>query len=184
MPETAPPPRTLETLSLDPRIAALGGAPPAGPADDSAYFSIVPPTPVGAPHLVAFNLEAAALIDLDPAQAQRPEFIEIMAGNRPLPNGLTIATTAQDSFAGLAGKNQIEFWCNQGLIAGCPSLDVDATTPVAKAVGSSASAPRRRPTTRACRRSRAAWSTPPTTRWCASGSETWSSRTRARTRPP
>jgi uncharacterized protein YdiU (UPF0061 family) len=73
---------TLETLDLDPRLTELGGA----------YYSIVPPTPVGAPHLVAFNPDAAALIDLDPAQAQRPEFVEIMAGNRPLPNGLTLST--------------------------------------------------------------------------------------------
>jgi parallel beta-helix repeat protein len=44
------------------------------------------------------------------------------------------AATDQGAFAGLAGKNQLEFWCGRGLIAGCPGLDVDATTQVAKAV--------------------------------------------------
>jgi serine/tyrosine/threonine adenylyltransferase len=83
--------RTLETLDLDPRLTGLGAPPPAAEAA-SDYYSIVPPSPVSAPHLVAFNPDAAALIDLDPAQAQRPEFTEIMAGNRPLPGGQTIAT--------------------------------------------------------------------------------------------
>ena len=74
-------PRTLETLNHEPRLAALG----------DAYSSIVPPTPVSQPHLVAFNPDAAALIDLDPAEAQRPEFVEVMAGNRPLPGGQTLS---------------------------------------------------------------------------------------------
>jgi len=84
--DTAGPPgaprRTLETLDLDPRITALG----------EDYYSIVPPTPVGAPQLVAFNPDAAALIDLDPAEARRPRFVEVMAGNRPLPDGLALST--------------------------------------------------------------------------------------------
>jgi len=74
--------RTLETLNHDPGLAALG----------EAYYSIVPPTPVGQPHLVAFNPDAAALIDLDPAQAARPGFVQIMAGNAPLPGGLQLST--------------------------------------------------------------------------------------------
>jgi uncharacterized protein YdiU (UPF0061 family) len=74
--------RTFETLAHDPRITALG----------EDYYSIVPPTPLSAPQLVAFNPDAAALIDLDPAQAQRPEFTQVMAGNAPLPGGMNIAT--------------------------------------------------------------------------------------------
>jgi serine/tyrosine/threonine adenylyltransferase len=76
------PQRALDKLRLDARITALG-------AD---YYSIVPPTPLREPSLVAFNPDAAALIDLDPAEARRGEFAEVMAGNRPLPNGMTIST--------------------------------------------------------------------------------------------
>ena len=50
--------RTLDALNHDPRLPALG----------DNYYSVVPPTPVSAPHLVAFNPAAAALIDLDPAE--------------------------------------------------------------------------------------------------------------------
>ena len=76
-----PPRRPLEQLNLEPRIRELG----------EACYSIVPPTPVREPRLVAFNPDAAALIDLDPAQAGRPEFTEVMAGNRPLPGGQTVS---------------------------------------------------------------------------------------------
>ena len=84
MDTTALPPvprHPLEQLPLESRLAGLG----------EAYYSVVPPTPVREPHLVAFNPEAAALIDLDPAEAGRPEFLEIMAGNGPLPGGQTLA---------------------------------------------------------------------------------------------
>jgi len=73
--------RTLESLSHDPRLTTLGGA----------YYSVVPPTPVSQPRLVAFNPAAASLIDLDSAEAQRVEFVQVMAGTRPLPGGLTIS---------------------------------------------------------------------------------------------
>jgi uncharacterized protein YdiU (UPF0061 family) len=74
-------PRTLATLPLDPRLPRLG----------EAYFSVVPPTPLPGPRLVAFNPDAAALIGLDPREAQRPEFTAIMAGNAPLPGGMTLS---------------------------------------------------------------------------------------------
>ena len=73
--------RTLETLNHDARLPALGGA----------YFSVVPPTPLPEPRLVAFNPAAAKLVDLDPAQASRPEFTSVMAGNAPLPGGLSLS---------------------------------------------------------------------------------------------
>lgn len=73
--------RTLSTLSLDPRLTDLG----------EAYYSIVPPTPLSQPALVTFNPAGAALIDLDPAEAMKPEFAQVMAGNRPLPGGATIS---------------------------------------------------------------------------------------------
>jgi serine/tyrosine/threonine adenylyltransferase len=78
---SAAPRLPLDGLRHDPRITELG-------AD---YYSVVPPTPVPEPHLVAFNPDAAALIDLDPAEAARPEFVEAMAGNRPLSGGLSLS---------------------------------------------------------------------------------------------
>lgn len=74
--------RTLSTLDLDNRYAQL-------PAD---YFSRVTPQPLAQPQLLHFNPDAAALIDLDPAQAALPEFAQIFSGNAPLPGGETIAT--------------------------------------------------------------------------------------------
>ncbi|MGQ0586269.1 MAG: protein adenylyltransferase SelO, partial [Gammaproteobacteria bacterium] len=81
---------TLDRLAHDPRLGALGGPPPAS-AGGSEYFSVVPPTPLPDPKLVAFNPDAAALIDLDPAQAGQPQFAQVMAGNAPLPGGSQIS---------------------------------------------------------------------------------------------
>ncbi len=77
-------------MNHDPRILELGDPPPAS-AGGSEYFSVIPPTPLAEPRLVAFNPDAAALVDLDPAQARRREFVEVMAGNAPLPGGLTLS---------------------------------------------------------------------------------------------
>ncbi len=73
--------RTLETLNHDARLPVLG----------EAYSSVVPPTPLPEPRLVAFNPAAAKLIDLDPVQASRPEFASVMAGNAPLPGGMSLS---------------------------------------------------------------------------------------------
>jgi serine/tyrosine/threonine adenylyltransferase len=80
-PAPAFPRGTLESLAHDPRLLALG----------SDYYSVVPPSPLGAPRLIAFNPDAAALIGLDPAEARRPGFVEVMAGNRPFPGGQTLS---------------------------------------------------------------------------------------------
>jgi uncharacterized protein YdiU (UPF0061 family) len=73
--------RTLETLTLDNRFARL-------PND---YYSRVEPTPLREPTLLHFNEDTAQLIDLDPAQAQRPEFAQIFSGSRALPGGEPLA---------------------------------------------------------------------------------------------
>ena len=73
--------RTLETLQIDNRFARLSGD----------YFSRVQPTPLPDPHLLHFNREAAALIDLDPREAQRPEFAAIFAGSAALPGAEPLA---------------------------------------------------------------------------------------------
>ena len=78
---THAPRRPLAQLDLTPRLRALG----------EAYYAVVPPTPLRDPHLVAFNPDAAALIGLDPAEAGQPAFVEVMAGNRPLPGGETLS---------------------------------------------------------------------------------------------
>lgn len=72
---------SLETLNLDNRYAALGGN----------YSSVVTPTPVAEPQLIHFNPDAAALIGLDPAEAQRPEFTQIFSGNAPLPGACNVS---------------------------------------------------------------------------------------------
>ncbi|MGH8506523.1 MAG: protein adenylyltransferase SelO [Stenotrophobium sp.] len=73
--------RTLENLRIDNRFARL-------PQD---YFSRVRPAPLSQPRLLHLNEDAAALIDLDPREAQRPEFVETFAGNRPLPGAEPLA---------------------------------------------------------------------------------------------
>lgn len=49
-----------------------------------AFYQRVAPTPLSAPYLVSFNPAAAALIDLDPEEAGRSEFVAYFSGNRLL----------------------------------------------------------------------------------------------------
>ena len=67
--------RKLEQLVFDNTFARL----------PEAFYSRLCPTPLPAPYLVSFNPAAAALLDLDPAQATRAEFAEYFIGNRLLP---------------------------------------------------------------------------------------------------
>jgi uncharacterized protein YdiU (UPF0061 family) len=55
------------------------------------FYSRLCPTPLPAPYLVSFNADAAALIDLDPAEAVRPDFAEYFSGNRMLPGSDPLA---------------------------------------------------------------------------------------------
>lgn len=72
---------SLHNLKIDNRYAALG----------SAYYSAVEPTPSAQPRLLHFNAAAAALVDLDADEAQRPEFTGIFSGNTPLPGACNLA---------------------------------------------------------------------------------------------
>ena len=45
-----------------------------------SFFSRVLPTPMVDPYLVAFNPQAAGLIDLDPSESSRPEFLQYFSG--------------------------------------------------------------------------------------------------------
>ncbi len=67
--------RTLEELPFDNSFARL----------PEAFYERREPTALPHPHLVAFNPDAAALIDLDPGQAQRAEFVRVASGNALLP---------------------------------------------------------------------------------------------------
>ncbi|MFY9268600.1 MAG: YdiU family protein [Candidatus Manganitrophaceae bacterium] len=71
----------LETLNFDNSFGRL----------PDFYYTRLSPTPIPAPYLVSFNPDAAALIDLDPAEVTRPEFIEYFSGNRPLPGSSPLA---------------------------------------------------------------------------------------------
>ena len=57
----------------------------------SQFHEWVTPTAVPEPFLVAFNPDAARLLDLDPACAREQSFVETFAGNCPLPGGAPIA---------------------------------------------------------------------------------------------
>ena len=61
----------LEDLRFDNRFAALG----------EGYFERRPPTPLPDPRLVAFNRDAAALIDLRVGEESRAAFLSLAAGN-------------------------------------------------------------------------------------------------------
>ena len=68
--------RSLETLFFDNTYARL----------PEAFYAKLNPTPFSEPpHLVSFNPAAAALIDLDPKEAKRPEFAGVFGGSLLVP---------------------------------------------------------------------------------------------------
>ena len=73
--------RKLEELKFDNTYARL----------PVAFYSRVAPTPLPAPYLVSFNPAAAELIDLDPREAERPDFAEYFGGSRTLPGAEPLA---------------------------------------------------------------------------------------------
>ena len=73
--------RTLADLPFDNTYARL----------PATFYQHVEPTPVPDPYLVAFNADAARLIDLDPSEATKPEFVEYFAGNTLLPGSQPVA---------------------------------------------------------------------------------------------
>lgn len=76
-----PPTRSLEELNFDNSYARLPGV----------FHARLAPTAMPEPYLVSFNPEAARLIDLDPAQAQRAEFLDYFAGRKLLPGSDPVA---------------------------------------------------------------------------------------------
>jgi protein adenylyltransferase len=76
-----PPQRSLETLNFDNSYARL----------PDAFHVKLSPTPMPEPYLVSFNADAASLLDLDPDEARRREFLEYFAGHRLLPGSEPLA---------------------------------------------------------------------------------------------
>ncbi len=67
--------KTIETLTIDNQFARL----------DEAFYSRLSPTPLHEVKLVTANPEAASLLDLDPAELQRPEFLDFFSGKQRHP---------------------------------------------------------------------------------------------------
>ena len=55
------------------------------------FYQTVNPEGFQNPHMVAFNPDAAELIDLDPGEALRPEFVEYFSGGKILPGSEPLA---------------------------------------------------------------------------------------------
>ncbi|PTU79619.1 YdiU family protein [Pseudomonas indoloxydans] len=64
--------KNLDQLTFDNRFARLG----------DAFSTEVLPEPIEQPRLVVASASAMALLDLQPAEAQRPEFAELFAGHK------------------------------------------------------------------------------------------------------
>src|SRR5205085_881234 len=74
--------KTLETLRFDNTYARL----------PEVFGAKLAPTPfTKPPYLVSFNPDAALLLDLDPREAARPEFVEYFSGARRLPGSEPVA---------------------------------------------------------------------------------------------
>jgi uncharacterized protein YdiU (UPF0061 family) len=67
--------KKLEELKFNNTYAKLG----------ESFYSRVMPTPASDPYLVAFNEDAAMLIDLDFNESKRTEFLELFSGQKLLP---------------------------------------------------------------------------------------------------
>ena len=73
--------KTLEQLQFDNSFASL----------PEHFYSPVTPLPQGEPYLVSFNPAAAKLIDLDPAEIKRDDFVDFFSGRKLLANSEPLA---------------------------------------------------------------------------------------------
>ncbi len=74
-------PKLLDDLTWDNSFARLPGT----------FYQAISPTPLPRPHLVAFNREVAALLDLAPAEAANPDFVAAINGDRIVPGAKPLA---------------------------------------------------------------------------------------------
>ncbi len=100
---------SLDDLKFDNRFTSLL---PADPDESNrrrqvsgALFSRVHPTPVSAPHTLAWSPEVADLLGIDAATCASPDFAEVFSGNR-VPKGA-------DPFAMVYGGHQFGNWAGQ-----------------------------------------------------------------------
>jgi uncharacterized protein YdiU (UPF0061 family) len=56
-----------------------------------AFYQVVDPTPLPDPYLVAFNPDAAGLLELDPARLDPDAIVQYLSGNRRIPGSEPIA---------------------------------------------------------------------------------------------
>ena len=70
-----------------------------------ACYSRVTPTPVAAPHLIAFARDVAEQLDLSPATCESAEFVQVFSGNKLL--------DGMDPFAMCYGGHQFGNWAGQ-----------------------------------------------------------------------
>ena len=68
--------KRLQDLEFDNSYAALG----------ESFYDRPMPSPFDEPYLVAFSPETARLIELDPGEATKPEFLQIFSGQAKLPD--------------------------------------------------------------------------------------------------
>ncbi len=59
---------------------------------DNRFYARLAPTPLKGSHLIAFNPNAAALLDLPAEEAQRGEFLRYFSGEQALPGSEPVAT--------------------------------------------------------------------------------------------
>ncbi len=72
---------TLETLNFDNSFSRL----------DPRFFTKMQASALHSPHLVAFSDDVAELIELDPEQKNRPEFVDYFSGRQVLPGSDPLA---------------------------------------------------------------------------------------------
>jgi protein adenylyltransferase len=87
--------QTLETLQFDNSFARL----------NAAFYTRQPPSGLNNPRLVVASKASAELLNLDPAQLERVDFIQYFSGNRPLPGAEPLAMVyAGHQFGQYAGQ--------------------------------------------------------------------------------
>ena len=57
----------------------------------ASFYTRLQPTPLSSPYMVCGSASAAALINLDPAEFSRQEFIDAVSGNRTLTHSQPLA---------------------------------------------------------------------------------------------
>ena len=87
--------RPLDSLQWDNSYARL----------PDRFYERVAPAPLPDPYLVAFNRDAAELLDLDPAEASRPGFLAVLNGDRRL--------AGTDPIAAIYAGHQFGVWVPQ-----------------------------------------------------------------------